>query len=157
MLGDVLTVDEDWTSVIDDIDRYGLEQGCPLVPPSQLHRGESALNSNTVLMSDTQEESKEAQQEEKLNLIVQMVPAFGLKELSVYADADQLIQTGKRYTFELPESVFNAIDVDDSKCQKYRKDSTQMKIVINYKSNLETCEYDKYISHLLEHISGVED
>ena len=53
MLGDVLTVDEDWTSVIDDIDRYGLEQSCPLVPPSQLHRGESALNSNTVLMSDT--------------------------------------------------------------------------------------------------------
>ena len=92
-----------------------------------------------------------------MNFVVQMVPAFGLKELSVYADPDQLIQTGKKYTFELPESVFNAIDIDESKCQKYRKDSSQIKIVINYKANLETCEYDKYISHLIEHISGTED
>lgn len=86
-----------------------------------------------------------------------MVPAFGLKELSVYADPDQLIQTGKKYTFELPESVFNAIDIDESKCQKYRKDSSQIKIVINYKASLETCEYDRYIAHLIEHIAGTED
>lgn len=86
-----------------------------------------------------------------------MVPAFGLKELSVYADPDQLIQTSKKYTFELPESVFNAIEIDESKCQKYRKDSSQIKIVINYKASLEGCEYDKYIQHLLEHISGAEN
>ena len=80
-----------------------------------------------------------------MTLVIQMAPAFGLKELSVYADPNQLIQTGKRYTFELDESIFNAIDIDETKCQKYRKDSTQIKIVINYKASLETCEYDKYI------------
>ena len=83
-----------------------------------------------------------------------MVPAFGLKELSVYADANRLIQTGKKYKFELTEAVFDAIDIDESKCQKYRKDSTQIKIVINYKASFETCEYDKYIQHLLEHVAG---
>jgi len=86
-----------------------------------------------------------------------MVPAFGLKELSVYVDPDQLVQIGKRLTFNLCEEVFNAIDIDETKCQKYRKDSTQIKIVINYKSSLETCEYDKYIQHLLDHIAGIEE
>jgi len=55
------------------------------------------------------------------------------------------------------EDVFNTIDVDETKCQKHRRDSSQIKVVINYKSNLETCEYDKYIQHLLDHISGAED
>ena len=41
MLGELQIVEDDWTSVIDDIDRFGLEeQGCPLIPLSQLHRGE---------------------------------------------------------------------------------------------------------------------
>ena len=52
MLGELICVEDDWTSVIDDIDRYGLEQGCPLVPLSKLHRGESAfISNNTVGMS----------------------------------------------------------------------------------------------------------
>ena len=165
MLGQLEVVDEDWTSVVDDLDRYGLaEPGCelPLVPLSQLHRQEKAFSSATaVTMSDTntdanQEESK-VFEEDKMTLVVQMVPAFGLKELSVYADPDQLIQTGKKYTFELTETVFNQIDIDETKCQKYRKDSSQIKIVINYKSSLEVCEYDKYIKHVLEHIAGSAD
>ena len=41
--------------------------------------------------------------------------------------------------------IENAIDVDETKCQKYRRDGSQIKIVINYKASLETCEYDKYI------------
>lgn len=53
--------------------------------------------------------------------------------------------------------MFNAIDIDETKCQKYRKDSTQIKVVINYKASLESCEYDKYIQHLLEHIAGTTD
>ena len=111
------------------------------------------------MSSDTDAMIEEAKQitEDKLTLVVQMVPAFGLKELSVYAESDQLIQTGKKFTFELDESIFNAIDIDESKCQKYRKDSTQIKICINYKATLETCEYDKYIQHLLEHIAGTAD
>ena len=63
-------------------------------------------------------------EEEKMQLVVQMVPAFGLKELSVYAEADQLIQTGKKFTYEISESIFNAIEIDETKCQKYRKDSS---------------------------------
>lgn len=92
-----------------------------------------------------------------MTLVIQLVPAFGLKELSVYANPDQLIQTGKKFTFEIDEAVFNAIDIDETKCQKYRKDSTQIKVIINYKAGLETCEYDKYIQHLLEHIAGTAD
>ena len=149
MLDQIDIVEDDWTSCVDDIDRFGLsENACPLIPPSQLHRAEQAFSQ----VSDTQEQL----QEEKMSLVVQIVPAFGLKELSVYADPDTLIQVGKKYTFELPESVFNALDIDDTKCQKYRRDSSQVKIVINYKANLEVCDYDKYIQHLLDHIAGSE-
>ena len=56
-----------------------------------------------------------------------------------------MIQVGKKYTFTLTEDVFNALEVDETKCQKHRRDASQIKIVINYKSNLEACEYDKYI------------
>lgn len=80
-----------------------------------------------------------------MQLVIQMVPAFGLKELSVYVDPDQLVQTGKKFTFEIDEKIFNDIDIDESKCQKFRRDSTQIKIVINYKASLETCEYDRHI------------
>lgn len=53
MLGELLHVEEDWTSVVDDIDRFGLDQGCPLVPLSQLHRNESAFaTSTTASVSD---------------------------------------------------------------------------------------------------------
>lgn len=138
MLDKIDIVEDDWTSCVDDIDRFGLsDNACPLIPLSQLHRAERVFTQ----VSDTQEQS----QEEKMSLVVQIVPAFGLKELSVYADPDTLIQVGKKYTFELPESVFNALDIDDTKCQKYRRDSSQVKIVINYKANLEVCDYDKYI------------
>ena len=75
----------------------------------------------------------------------------------MYADPDSLIQTGKKFTFTVPETVFAAIDIDQTKCQKYRRDSSQIKVVINYKSSLESCEYDKYIQHLLDHIAGTED
>ena len=40
---------------------------------------------------------------------------------------------------------------------QYRKDAMQIKLAINYKANLENCEYDKYIQHLLDHISGAEE
>ena len=106
MLGSLEAVEDDWTSVIDDIDRFGLaEKACPLVPPSQLHRIEHAPTS----YSDVVEETKG----ERMKLIVHMVPAFGLKELSVYADPNQLIQIGKKFTFDVPESVFAAIDIDE--------------------------------------------
>ena len=39
---------------------------------------------------------------------------------------------------------------------KVRRDSSQIKVVINFKASLETCEYDKYIQHLLDHIAGIE-
>ena len=137
-------VDDDWTSVIDDIDRLGLsDNACPLIPLSKLHRGEKQISA--AVFSDDVEESKGQVAEEKMQLVVEMAPAFGLKELSVYADPDLLVQTGKKYNFEVTESVFNKIEIDETKCQKYRKDSHQIKIIINYKANLETCEYDRYI------------
>ena len=40
---------------------------------------------------------------------------------------------------------------------RYRKTSNQIKLAINYKSGLEGCDYDKYIQHLLDHISGAEE
>mmetsp|Transcript_616 Transcript_616/g.820 ORF Transcript_616/g.820 Transcript_616/m.820 type:complete len:96 (+) Transcript_616:20-307(+) len=95
MLGQLDVVDDDWTTVIDDLDRYGLtENAIPLIPLSQLHRPDPKVDLDTVTDA-MQEEVKQ----EKMTLIVQMVPAFGLKELSVYADPDQLIQIGKKYTF----------------------------------------------------------
>ena len=46
MLGQLDYVEDDWTSVIDDIDRFGLsESRCPLVPLSLLHRNEQAFKS----------------------------------------------------------------------------------------------------------------
>ena len=80
-----------------------------------------------------------------------------MKELSVYADPDTLIQTGKKFTFRVTQKVFEAIDIDESKCMQFRKDAIQVKLAINYKANLESCEYDKYIQHLLDHISGAEE
>ena len=64
---------------------------------------------------------------------------------------------GKKFTFTVGEQLFEAIDVDESKCMQYRKDSNQIKLAINYKANLESCDYDKYIQHLLDHISGAEE
>jgi len=57
----------------------------------------------------------------------------------------------------LPEKLFEAIDVDEGKCMQYRKDSNQIKLAINYKSNMESCDYDKYIQHILDHITGAEE
>ena len=68
-----------------------------------------------------------------------------------------MIQVGKKFTFTLREEIFEAIDVDESKCMQYRKDSNQIKLAINYKSSLENCDYDKYVQHLLDHISGAEE
>ena len=46
MLGQLIEVDDDWTSVIDDLDHFGLSNNvCPLVPLSQLHRNESRFQS----------------------------------------------------------------------------------------------------------------
>ena len=40
MIGEVEYLDDDWTSVIDDLDKYQLSENTPkLIPPSQLHRG----------------------------------------------------------------------------------------------------------------------
>ena len=46
-----------------------------------------------------------------------------MKELSVYADPDTLIQTGKKFTYKLSQAVFEAIDIDEGKCMQYRKDA----------------------------------
>ena len=87
MLGQMEVVDDDWTSCVDDIDRYALsDNALPLIPLSQLHRPAENGQELDTMMTDapTEEEVKQ----EKMTLIVQMVPAFGLKELSVYADPD---------------------------------------------------------------------
>ena len=42
-------------------------------------------------------------------MIVQIIPAFGLKELSVYAEGDTLIQVGKKFTYEMDEELFEKI------------------------------------------------
>lgn len=79
-------VEDDWTSVIDDIDRYGLsDNALPLRPLSQVHRTDPS--SGQAAFTDSGEDSKQ----ERMKFVVHMVPAFGLKELSVYADPDQLI------------------------------------------------------------------
>ena len=54
------------------------------------------------------------------------------------------------------QQLFNAIDIDESKCLKYRRDASQIKLAITYKSDLATCDYDKYILHLLEHLAGLQ-
>ena len=51
------------------------------------------------------------------------MPAYSAKELSVYADPDTLIQVGKKFTFNVSEQVFEAIDIDEGKCMQFRKDS----------------------------------
>ena len=81
-------VEEEWANVVDDIDRYGLtDNAVPLVPLSQLHRADPSFGLATV----TDAAGEETKESDKMQLIVQMVPAFGLKELSVYVDADQLV------------------------------------------------------------------
>ena len=78
-------VEDDWTSCVDDIDRYTLSDNCvPLIPLSQLHRPENGEDQTAMMTDAPSEEYKQ----EQMTLIVQMVPAFGLKELSVYADPD---------------------------------------------------------------------
>ena len=40
MINEMEYLDDDWTSVIDDIDRYQLSDNITrLIPPSKLHRG----------------------------------------------------------------------------------------------------------------------
>ena len=66
-----------------------------------------------------------------------------------------LIQVGKKYTFQIEQAVFESLDLDDSKCLKFRRDASMIKLAISYKADLATCYYDKYIQHLLEHIAGL--
>ena len=41
MIGEVEYLDDDWTSVIDDLDKYQLSENITkLIPPSKLHRGD---------------------------------------------------------------------------------------------------------------------
>ena len=43
MIGDVQYLDDDWTSVIDDLDKYQLSENLTkLKPPSRLHRGDDS-------------------------------------------------------------------------------------------------------------------
>ena len=113
--------DGDWTRVIDDLDRFQLiENSSKLVPLSTLHRGTAKDQAG---FSESEEVKKE-----DCTLVVQIVPAFGLKELSVYADSDQLIQVGKKFTFEIDQELFEKIEIDETKCQSYRKDAGQIKI-----------------------------
>ena len=54
--------------------------------------------------------------------------------------------------YELSESVFENLEIDDTKCEKYSRDASQIKIEISYKGSLELCTYDSIISHLLEQV-----
>jgi hypothetical protein len=51
--------------------------------------------------------------------------------------------------------VFDELDIDETKCLKYRRDASQIKIAINFKADLSVCEYERYIGHLLEHVAGL--
>ena len=140
MIGELEYLDDDWTGVIDDLDKYQLSENVTkLIPPSQLHRGNVGATAGDALV----EEKKGA--DETFTLVIQVIPAYSAKELSVYADPDTLIQVGKKFTFSLNEQVFEAIDIDEGKCMQYRKDTNQIKLAINYKSNLENCDYDKHV------------
>ena len=140
MIGELEYLDDDWTGVIDDLDKYQLSENVTkLIPPSQLHRGNVGAATGDAFV----EEKKGA--DETFTLVIQVIPAYSAKELSVYADPDTLIQVGKKFTFSLNEQVFEAIDIDEGKCMQYRKDTNQIKLAINYKSNLENCDYDKHV------------
>ena len=89
------------------------------------------------------------------SLIVMVVSSFTQKEMSVYTDPQLLIQVSKKYTFPLTQKLFDAIDIDETKVLKCRRDAGQIKIAIQYKADLSTCDYDKYIFHLLEHVAGL--
>ena len=54
--------------------------------------------------------------------------------------------------YELSEAVFENLEIDETKCEKYARDASQIKIEISYKGSLESCTYDSMISHLLEQV-----
>ena len=85
-----------------------------MIPPSKLHRAKLEKEDGFV----EGEESKES-----YTVVCQIMPAYSAKELSVYADPDTLIQVGKKFTFNISEQVFEAIDIDEGKCMQFRKDS----------------------------------
>jgi hypothetical protein len=115
MIGSLEYVDEDeWTSAIDDIDRYHLsDKPLPFIPLPKAIKG-----------------SIEEQKESTCALIVMMVSTFSIKEMSVYTDPRLLIQVSKKFTFPLSQKLFDAIDIDESKCLKFRRDAGQIKLAI---------------------------
>lgn len=73
------------------------------------------------------------------------MPTRANKELAAYTNPDEMLQVSKKLSFDLPEAIFAKLDIDESKCMNFCKDSNQIKIAISYKQPLATCEYDKHI------------
>ena len=53
-------------------------------------------------------------------------------------------------------NTFDKIEIDEQKCISYKRDASLIKIAMNLPQSLSTCEFDKYIAHLLDHIKGIE-
>jgi hypothetical protein len=61
-----------------------------------------------------------------------------------------------KLTFDLEQETFERIQIDDQKCLSCKRDASQIKIALSYPQSLATCEYDRHITHLLDHIKGIE-
>jgi hypothetical protein len=73
------------------------------------------------------------------------------------ADASKCLVRRCRYEFVLDQDTFERIRIDSTKCLELYQDDGQIKTILQYSGgSLTTCEYDKYISHLLDYISGRE-
>jgi len=81
-----------------------------------------------------------------------------LKEHSLKEQDDTLmIMRRIKLTFDLDHDTFEKIQIDEQKCLSCKRDASQIKIALNYpQPYLTTCEYDKHITHLLDHIKGTE-
>lgn len=146
--------DSDWANIVENVDQL-LQLKSKGQQTSQMNKCQQKQPhqiSLSTLHDYFQRRKDFSEQTQPASLVVTLRSAFNTKELSVYANADQLLMTSKRFVYELSESVFESLEIDDAKCEKYSRDATQIKIELSYKGQLESCNYDKIISHLLEQV-----
>ena len=92
--------EEEWTSVIDDIDKLQLSEKCSHFIPLSIALSSLKGQPKTEIFEETKDDSKKVFIS-TCSLFVHMIPAFSAKDLSVYTDPQVLIQVGKKYTFAL--------------------------------------------------------
>jgi hypothetical protein len=66
----------------------------------------------------------------------------------------ELTTCSKKLTYSVSEELFEKVNVDESRCQSYSKDSNMIKLTVKCGSADSFRDFDRHIKSLLEFLEG---